>query len=217
MKFRAVHFDLDGVIADSEHLHQAAEEQTCIDYGLEVDQSVWNGKLKGKTSLDIFSYLIENYGDPKKHDPKDLVEHKTKIIIEMYKTKLEPIEGVNEFLTWARQNFEKISLVTSSNSRLQAFVSDHLDINHFFDAVVNGDDITKGKPSPEPYAKALQKLDLAGEESLVIEDSINGIRSAKAAGCSVLAIATSHTMRELEATEPDYIAEDYNHARELLS
>ena len=214
-KFEAIHWDMDGVIADTEPLHVAAERQTCVDYGFDVDPDDWSG-FKGRTAQDIFSHLIKNYGNPKIHKVSDLIDHKTDVFLERAKTDLQPIEGVLDFMEWAREAHEKMSLVTSSNRRIQTFIIDALNIRDMFDTLVNGDDITNGKPHPEPYQMAIAALGVGADRSLVVEDSTSGIRSGQAAGCSVLAIATSHTPEELEHANPDFIAENYKQAREIL-
>lgn len=214
-KFQAIHFDMDGVIANTEPLHVAAEKQTCVDYGFDINPDDWTG-FKGRTAQDIFSYLISAYGDPKKHTPEQLIDHKTTLFLKMAKTKLEPIEGITEFLNWARKEHKKMSLVTSSNKRVQSFIVDALGIGNLFDAVITGDDITEGKPSPQPYLKAAKQLNVDPNLSLVIEDSASGIQSGMKAGCAVLAVATSHTVEELLVEAPDYVAVDYLDARQQL-
>ncbi|HYF96802.1 MAG TPA: HAD family phosphatase [Patescibacteria group bacterium] len=214
-KFEAIHFDMDGVIADTEPLHVMAEKQTCIDYGFDINPDDWTG-FKGRTAQDIFSYLISTYGDPAKYTPEELINHKTTLFLDMAKTRLEPIEGVVEFLNWARKAYTKMSLVTSSNKRVQSFIVDALGIGSLFDAVITGDDITEGKPSPQPYLKASKQLNITPNSSLVIEDSASGIQSGLTAGCAVLAVATSHTVEELLVEAPDYVAADYLDARRQL-
>jgi HAD superfamily hydrolase (TIGR01509 family) len=214
-RFEAIHFDMDGVIADTEPIHVAAEKQACLDHGFEIDPADWAG-FKGRTAHDIFGHLIKTYGDPKKHDVQTLIDHKTGLFLEKAKTQLQPIDGILDFLRWAREAHKKMSLVTSSNKRVQSFIIEALGIKELFDVFINGDDITKGKPHPEPYWMALKALGIGANRSVVIEDSASGIRSAKSAGCAVLAIATSHSPEELKLERPDFIAVDYTDARAQL-
>jgi beta-phosphoglucomutase len=214
-KYQAIHFDMDGVIADTEAFHVAAEQQTCRDFGFAIEPDQWSG-FKGQTAPDIFNHLIREYGDPKQHRADDLISHKTAVFVDSLSDRLVAIEGVLDFLRWARDNHRHMSLVTSSNRRVQSFVTDTLGITELFDTIVTGDDITHGKPSPQPYLTALERLGVAGERSVVIEDSKSGISSGLGAGCDVLAVTTSHTRAELVASRPTYIAETYLKARALL-
>lgn len=218
LKYKSILFDMDGVIADTEPFHVGAEQQTCWDYGFEIDVDKWSG-FKGRTAIDIFTYLVQTNGDPKKHTPEDLINHKTDVFIESLKGQLKPIDGVIEFLNWARDNHSEMSLVTSSNKKVQNFITESFGITDLFDEIVTGDDIEKGKPDPQPYLRALGKLGISGAGSIVIEDSKIGIISTQKAGCDVLAIATSHTVQELSGIEPipTFIADDYFVARQHLS
>jgi HAD superfamily hydrolase (TIGR01509 family) len=199
--YKALHFDMDGVIANTEPYHVAAEIATCKDFGFPVNQSDWLG-FKGRTAADIFGHLIDKYGDPKVHKPQELIARKTDRFIELAERELKPIDGALDFIEWARNEYSKIALVTSSNRRIQQFIVNAFCIADCFDQITTGDDIIKGKPDPEPYERSLRCLQVEAEESLVIEDSASGIKSAQAARCDVLAIATSHTAGELLSIVP---------------
>ncbi len=215
MKYTAIHFDMDGVIANTEPLHVQAEQQTCRDFNFAIDPDEWGG-FKGKTAYDIFDHLLHNYGDPRKNTVEELINHKTNIFIDMAKKDLQPIDGALEFLKWARDNHVVMTLVTSSNKRVQECIIESFDVGHYFDHIVTGDDITNGKPHPEPYLRSLTQSGVLGKDSVVIEDSKSGIISGLDSGCSVLAITTSHPTRELEEVNPTFIANDYIEARKIL-
>jgi HAD superfamily hydrolase (TIGR01509 family) len=215
-KYNSIHFDMDGVLANTEPLHVAAEQQTCRDYNFAISPDQWDG-FKGQTANDIFGYLLNNYGDPQTQTVNELIDYKTGLFLQMAQEGLEPIDGAMDFLRWARGNYEKVTLVTSSNRRVQECIIGRFGIRGMFDNIVTGDDIINGKPHPEPYLRSLKQSDTRAETALVIEDSKSGIKSALAAKCAVLAIATSHPADELMEVNPTYVASDYLHARRLLS
>ncbi len=214
-RFEAALFDMDGIIVDSEPLHVKAEQQTCIDHGFDINPEEWGG-YKGRTPVDIFLHLIATYSDPKVHDIEKLMEYKTDLFLQFAETELEQIKNSVEFLEWSREFFKNMALVTSSNKRTQEFIVEKLGINGLFDTVVTGSDIKNGKPHPEPYEKAMRAMGASAHRSLVVEDSMSGIQSGHAAGCEVMAIATSHTVEELERESPLHIFEDYSQARAYL-
>lgn len=213
--FHAIHFDMDGVIADTEPFHAQAEMQTCAEYGFDVHPKEWND-FAGRTAVDIFTYLINKFGDPKIHSADKLIARKTEIFLGITEDKIQPIEGVMDFLKWARANHKKMTLVTSSNRRTQQHIVTRFDIEDYFDHIITGNDIKNGKPHPEPYQKAIKLSDIAGNKSIVIEDSKSGIKSALSAGCLVLGIATSHSPLELAEAKPTLIAVDYVDARRQI-
>lgn len=213
--YNAIHFDMDGVIADTEVFHVAAEQQTCADYNFDVKPNEWGG-FKGRTAQVIFEHLISTYGDPAKHTVEQLVDHKTEIFLQMIENNLKPIDGVIEFLEWARTAHPHMALVTSSIKRIQSRITQEFGITDLFDAIVTGDDVDEGKPSPKPYLLSLGRLGVSGLFSVVVEDSHSGILSAQRADCDVLAITTSHPREDLAKSQPNYIVDSYSEARKQL-
>lgn len=216
MKYRAVHFDMDGVIANTEPLHISAEQQTCRDFDLSIDPDQWRG-FKGRTAEAIFSHLREEYGNPDTPSVPELIDHKTSIFVERaWEEGIEPIEGSIEFIRWVRLNANIVTLVTSSNHRVKDAILGYLGLQRIFDVKITGDDVTRGKPDPEPYIKAMRLSGATPESSLVVEDSKAGIISALGAQCAVLAITSSHPAEELRDVHPTYIVDSYAEARKIL-
>jgi HAD superfamily hydrolase (TIGR01509 family) len=216
--YESILFDMDGVLVDTESSQVAAEQQTCRDFGFDIGAIDW-GEFKGRTAEDVFNFLINEFGDPEVHSVNEFVEHKTDILLGTLDGNLEPIEGSLDFLNWARNNHKQVGLVTSSNQRVQQFVTKAFGISEYFNTIVTGDDIEKGhgKPLPDPYLTALGNLGLkGGPKTLVVEDSKSGIQSAIAANCHVLAITTSYRQAELNHLNPTYIVNNYPLARSLI-
>ena len=187
----AIIFDMDGVITDTEPLHVKAELLTCHHYGFDAPESEWN-KFKGKKAEDIFGYLLEAYGGGREVPVTDIMAFKTRTYLDLAASEGIPaVPGVVEFIRRVRPLFSKIGLATSSNAAIQQAIFDGLDLWPYFDAVVTGDDLDRGKPDPEAYVKASSRIGLPAGRCLVIEDSDNGVRSARAAGCRVIGITTS--------------------------
>jgi beta-phosphoglucomutase len=214
-KIDSIHFDMDGVIANTEPLHVAAEQQTCRDFEFSIQPELWGG-FKGQTADAIFAHLLDTYGDPTTQTVEQLINYKTQLFLDMATQELEPIEGALEFLDWTRDSFETVTLVTSSNRRVQQCIVGRFGIAHLFDNIVTGDDIVNGKPHPEPYLHSLKQTSSEAERALVIEDSKSGIQSALSAKCLVLAIATSHPPDELHEASPTFVAVDYHDARDQI-
>ena len=207
---------MDGVITDTESFHMAAELQTCRDYGLNIDETRWGG-FKGMTAKAIFDYLILEFGNPDFHSADDMIRRKTDLFIAHAEEYATPIDGVVDFLEFSRERFDRVNLVTSSNRRVQECLVGKFGLERFFDHIVTGDDVTRGKPNPEPYRLSVALSGIAARDSVVIEDSKSGIKSGRSAHCNVLAVTTSHPRSELVVARPHWIAESYDDAEKILT
>ncbi len=188
-------FDMDGVIADSEHLHFEAEKHILQQHGIEAPWSEWH-QFTGQTDQKIFQYIVEHFSDGR-YTADDLIAAKYRIFLDILRQKLQPIPGVMDFLDWAKAHYEKLALTTSSQRLIQQTIFEVLRLHSYFDVVITGNCIQHSKPHPEPYLKTLAALNLPASECMVVEDSLNGIKSAKAAGCRVAAITTSFSKAQL--------------------
>jgi len=151
-------------------------------------------QYNGKTNIDLFKMifgpisedLIRKYSDEK----EDLYQ-------ELYKSKMKPHAGLEEFIKAARTKNIRIALGTSAPTRNVDFVLDLLNLRACFDVIVDGPHVHKGKPDPEVYLLCAQKLGLDPQECVVFEDSLAGLESAIRAGCRAVGVSTSHRPEEL--------------------
>ncbi len=206
-QYQALAYDMDGVLVDTEHLHQRSEIMTCRELGLQVPESEWIN-FKGRRLEDIFSYILETYvpGDVKL---TYMCERSMDVLIELIKSEVPVVPGALEFLAHSRGQFAKIGLSTSSAKRVQTKVFDVLDLHRYFDAVVSGSDLQHGKPHPEAYLLVARQLGVTSAECMVLEDSDNGIKSAKAAGCFAIGITTSFSEKVLKEAGADLVVANY--------
>lgn len=207
-------FDMDGVITDTEPLQQEAERRTCREHGISIPDTQWK-KFKGRTNRDIFSFIIENFTDGSLSTDELVIEKRARYM-EIAREKMILVPGAIEFIQYAKRHVQKMGLVTSSNREITEFVFERYDLHQYFDAIVTGDDIINGKPHPEPYLLALEKLGANPKTSYVIEDSINGIFSAGHAGCHVVGIATSFSRKILEESGAEIVIDSFGELYALL-
>lgn len=215
-KFLAVIFDMDGVLIDSEPLQVEAEKFTCDKFGIVVPDHEWM-TFKGKTNRTIFGYIVEHYAtQPVSVD--ELVETKRKYYRENAVKRLRMIPGSLAFLEHLvlRPRGKSIALTTSTGRVIQKQVFEKFHLKSYFAHIVTGDDVTNGKPHPEPYLLTTSKLRLIPSFCVVIEDSDNGIKSAKAAGCSVIGITTSFPRERLLEAGADHVVDTFAELIELF-
>ncbi len=189
---RAICFDFDGTLVDSEHLHYAAWQAELQPFGCSLEKSRYMAQFSGVSTYATAKTLIQDYQLP--IATEQLMAQKTARFLSLLETELPtPMPGAHELLRDMQQSELAVALVTGSYRKEIEPVLDSLGWRDFFPLIITRDDVQNAKPHPEPYLAALERLNLSADECLALEDSATGIRSAHDAGLTVLAITTSHT------------------------
>ena len=126
------------------------------------------------------------------------------------------VPGCLDFIQKAHKRGFKLGLTTSALQENQQRTFEMFNLWPFFSTIITGEDIINGKPHPEPYLKTAEKLGVAPANALVIEDSLNGVRSGKAAGCRVIAITTSFPRERLMELQADYVVDSFAELERLF-
>ena len=209
----AILFDLDGVIIDSEPLHEKAFRQTSLHLGRDLTQEEV-AALKG-TVDEIGAAKLLEYNPGATLTVSQVMEYNNDIYKAMF-DQIRLVPGSREFIQKAHKKGFKLGLTTSALRENQQRVFEMFNLRPFFSTIITGRDIINGKPHPEPYLKTAEKLGVAPANALVIEDSMNGVRSAKAAGCRVIAITTSFPRERLVELQADYVVDSFAELERLL-
>ncbi len=180
----AVLIDMDGTLVDTEPYWMAAEYAI-----VEAHGGTWSDEhahaIIGNALLDSATYIRENGGVDL--EPTEIVDRVMAEVIAATRREIPWRPGARELLTDLAAHEVPCALVTMSYSELTATMTDQLPAGTF-GAVVTGDQVSDGKPHPEPYLTALARLGVSAAGSIAIEDSPTGIASAEAAGCLVVAV-----------------------------
>lgn len=201
-RFKAVIFDLDGVITDTAHYHYLAWKRLAESQGVHFDHA-FNENLKGidrMGSLDlILASASRTYSMEEKlalADEKN--EHYKTLINTMSAADLLP--GAVQALDAVRAAGLKIGLASVSKNAFT--VLDHLGIADKFDYVVDAAKIARGKPDPEIFLKAAQELGVAPADCLGVEDAVAGVASIKGAGMYALGIGKPEVLTQADKVIP---------------
>lgn len=183
---KAVIFDMDGVIIDSEPLWRKAMIQSFVEIGIPFTDD----HCRITTGLR-FKEVAEFWF--KKHHIKQTTVNEFDILVinrlcDLIVKEGKAMKGVNEILLFLKDNGYKIGIGTSSNTKLMNTVVDVLNIRHYFDALSSAEFLEHGKPHPHVFLNCAETLAIKPNACLVIEDSINGIIAGKAAQMKVVAI-----------------------------
>jgi HAD superfamily hydrolase (TIGR01509 family) len=199
----AIIFDFDGVIADTEPLHFAGFRQTLAEIGIGLTESDYYANYLGYDDRGCFIAALIAHQRPT--DPSaiaGLMQRKAQAYLESVKDHLVIFPGVREFVRDAAAY--PLAIASGALRHEIEFILEQAGLRKEFLHITGAEDVTKGKPDPQPFLHALDALNrqrpnqtIAPGSCLVIEDSIPGLRGAKTAGMKVLAVANTHTIQDL--------------------
>ena len=205
---RAVIFDFDGVITDSEILHLRAFNQALAQHGMEITKEDYYKDYLGLSDLDLLNLLVGKSllkGDAR--EIANLAEQKKQAFEKLAKAEGSIIEGVRDFLQMLKQNNIPMAICSGALLAEIELILEEGRLRSFFEVIVSAEQVKKGKPNPEGFLLTLQKLNqdrqipIAGEQCIVVEDSHWGLEAAKAAGMHTVAITNSYDADQLAMAE----------------
>ena len=194
MKYQAILFDMDGVIVNSEPIHQQAFKQTFKDYGIDLSDADFKSYIVGKTDeRGLKDYFAHNNSPI---DIPEFISKKAGAYRALSSNKIVPYAGLVELIR-ELSNQAPLALVTGSLRVEAELVIDSLAIDDCFDIIVTADDVDEGKPDPEGYLRAVDLLTKEPKTCVVIEDSPAGVTAANEAGIYCIAVTNTHSETEL--------------------
>ncbi len=188
--FAAVIFDMDGVLIDSEPLHFAV----LSDLLARADDTLTRKEYEqfiGTTSEATFSTLIARHGLAGTVD--EYIARYDAMLLRVLQQPRAPAPGVTALIARLRQLEKRLAVASSSRRAWVDATIQSLGLADVFDVVVTGDDVEHGKPDPAIYLLTAQRLGVAPEQCVAIEDSPNGVESARLASMTVLGVRTEYT------------------------
>ncbi len=201
MTYAALLLDLDGTLVDSEPRHFHAHRTFLATQGITATDEMVVGNI-GKGDHSFYQHLMKTHGISA--DAAAWVERKTALLMESYRIEglaLRP--GVHELLARALAEGIACTVVTSAERRLCALSLDVAGLAKRLASRICHEDTVEHKPHPAPYLLACRRLSVPPQRCLVIEDSVSGVRSGKAAGCTVFASPGLVSAAELLAAGAD--------------
>ena len=180
----AVIFDLDGVILDSEELWDEVREALARERGGRWHERAQEDMM-GMSSREWSVYMHEQIGLPE--PPEEINREVVRRMLERYRGELPLIPGAVETVERLAARWP-LGLASSSNRELIDAALEASGLARHFRVTVSSEEVARGKPAPDVYLEAARRLEVAPEHCAAVEDSQNGIRSAKAAGMRVIAI-----------------------------
>jgi HAD superfamily hydrolase (TIGR01509 family) len=203
--YRALLFDLDGTLAETDSLHLPTWVDVLQPYGIEVDQAYYKERISGRSNSKIVQDLLP---DLSAEEGRKLADTKETNFRERAH-ELEPLPGLLDFMQEGRDRGRSLALVTNAPVENVEAILLALELDAFFDEVVLSDEVGPVKPDPAPYKAALDKFGISPEEALAFEDSTSGIASSVAAGIPTVGIASTQRPDTLEEAGAFMVAKDF--------
>lgn len=199
-------FDMDGVIVHTNPYHKKAFKIFLDKHNVSLTDEELKEHVYGRINAEIFPYIFKGDYTPEKGE--EWADEKEAIFRDLYKKDVKPIQGLIHFLEELKKEGIKSAVGTSAPVENLDFIIDSLNLRHYFDAFLHSADVTEGKPNPEIYLKAADRLNVDPNTCVVFEDSIAGVKAGLNAGMKVIAVATTHTSEEFDGA--DLVIKDFD-------
>ncbi len=197
-------FDMDGVIVDSNPAHKIALKQFCEKYGHHLSDEQLRTRIYGRTNKD---WITNVFGKLEAQQLKKYADEKEQLFRELYADTIRAVDGLPDFLKQLDEQKLDRAIATSAPIENVDFTLEKTGLRKYFRTILDESFVERGKPDPEIYLKTAAALGYAPDHCIVLEDSLSGVKSGKAAGCKVVGITTTHTAEEL--SETDLVIQDF--------
>ncbi|NEP03632.1 MAG: HAD family phosphatase [Okeania sp. SIO2G4] len=203
---KAILFDLDGTLANTDPLHYETWKEILNNHGVIIDHNSYKQHISGRTNPAIIQDLLPHLSTTEVEELADYKEAKFREIA----TNLEPMRGLLEFIEWVKNQKLQKAVVTNAPPENAEFMLDVLQLTDTFPLVILGGVMTVAKPDPAPYKLCLEKLEISPEEAIVFEDSRSGIKSAVGAGIYTVGVASTHEPESLLEVGASIVINDFS-------
>lgn len=189
-KIKAVIFDLDGTIIDSMNMWHQIDLDYFSEYG-KILPDDYQAQIEGMSFHETAVFTKETYGF--EHSVEEMKTIWNEMAFDYYSNHVQLKEGVVDFLTLLSAKGIKLGIATSNSKRLCMEVLEKRNLIDYFDVILTGDCVHKGKPEPDVYLSVADKLSVKPSDCLVFEDILNGIRAGNNAGMTTVAVRDDYS------------------------
>lgn len=212
---KAVIFDLDGSLVDSMWIWKAIDMEYLGKFGIELPPDLQDS-IGGKSFTETAIYFKERFQIP--DSLEQIKEDWNRMAYDKYANEVPLKPGVREFLDYCMEHQIRLGIATSNSRELVDNIVRTHELIDYFDCVMTGCEVAKGKPAPDIYLAVAKQLKAAPADCLVFEDIVQGIQAGKAAGMQVCAVddAFSRAQEKEKRNLADYYIHHYNEVMDIL-
>lgn len=202
---KAILFDLDGTLVNTDPLHFATWQDVLNEFGMEIDQVFYNKYISGRHNSEIVQDILPQLS---LEEGLQLAAAKEARFRELG-AELQPLTGLEHVLEWSKTSRLKQAVVTNAPRANADFLLEILQLTGVFPTIVLAEDAPAGKPDPAPYQLALTRLNVDRTEAIAFEDSPSGILSATGAGLFTIGVASTHNPEHLARAGAEMVINDF--------
>ena len=209
---KALIFDMDGVLIDSEPLHEYTKRQALRSAGIEVDEMVFSRYI-GRSDRVMITQMARING--RSDDEIEAILAEKARLYALGERDLKPVPGAVDFVCWAYEEY-RLAVATSATARNRKCTLASLGLTSLFEVVIDSDSIAQPKPSPEVFEKTIAQLGVAASDCWIIEDAVNGVIAARSVPCFTVALTTSFGESDLLRAGADVVVDQFSEIQTLL-
>lgn len=203
--YRALLFDLDGTLAETDSLHLPTWVDALEPYGVDIDEEFYRERISGRSTGEIVGDLLPDLSEEEGASIGDAKEASFR----ERAAGLEPLPGLLDFVQKGKRRGMRMALVTNAPKENVGAILPALKLQDYFQTVVLAAEVGAVKPDPAPYEAALVRTGVSADEALAFEDSVSGIASSVAAGIPTVGISSTQDPEKLRRAGAFIVAKDF--------
>ncbi|MFH1632000.1 MAG: HAD family phosphatase [bacterium] len=211
-KIKAVIFDMDGLMFNTEEIYRMAQTEMARRRGKEFTDEIHRGMM-GKASGEDVQVMLDAWGLDE--DQMKAFNERNELFLSFVDDHIEPEKGLMRLIEVLSDNNMRMMIASGSTKQIIEKNVTKYNVQDRFEYILSGDEVKYGKPDPEMYLKAVGMLRSTPGQCLVIEDSVNGVISGKKAGCAVFAVPNKWS-KDSDFSQADAVFDDLDQIADLF-
>ncbi|MDP3998890.1 MAG: HAD family phosphatase [bacterium] len=199
---KAVIFDMDGLLIDTEPIWTLVDQRFLARYGKDY-RPIDKSRFMGSGVREFIKFIKKKFAIDENEEK--LLSERMEIFQSLVNEDLKLMSGAENLLQELSKNGYLVAMATGNTRQMMDLMTENLKIRKYFNVTVSSDEVPHGKPAPDIFLEAARRFDISPKECLVLEDAINGVVAAKAAGMRAIAVCDQRYNKPESFTEADMV------------